>query len=838
MLIFWSTVLYAQCPSTVITANEASYCISEYIELEASNIPSGSSLRWDLGDGFVNGNKIFKGTATSPGILSVDLELTLPNGTVCTYSNNSATNVLALPTPQFSVSRNLLCEGVDTVLLSDETTNSHFRSWVINGATLASTPQQAIYNITKATTQHITLIVEDSNGCTNSLTKNNAIRAYNDLDLDFSLSNTDHCLPYSTNLASSFNLGNQKINSYTWSLPGSNKTSSTSKDVSDVSYLNAGSYSVDLTIQTSQGCTYTLKKKNLVRLGQTATLGIDIPKSELCLSEKTVVTQTTNPLPGSFKWITPSFNSQKVSKYAVRLNYRDTGTYNITVEYNHNGCISTKTETSAIHVSGMKADFKSDNALHCESPHTVALVNHSDTTSGTVASYKWEIVDESNGTTILTSNQKEYAPTITASPISYSVQLITTSSLGCSDTALKKKFIQIRPYQFNFYAEPIIGCVDQEIKYTNKTPSASYYGLDLFSWDFYDKDSITWLGSSGSLSPTYTYTDTGHYYTKLTAANPLGCQETFTKKSVWIIKPNMQFELEDTIMCLSDSVKAIGSSTPSSPLLRHSYTLVHQLTGNTYQFYGDSAYFDVPEVGAYDIKYTYGAQDECRDTISKTLWVNGVKGSISLDSASGCAPFVVQPSLDLKYNYHVGNTDTNLKYNWVSSPKNGTSLEGSSNAQPVVNILKNGNFSVQTFIINSTGCGQYINSSRISTGIKAAFKLDKIKAWVGDTIEITSTTKNSPTSLTWSILNGKTGIWDSISFETRKLLVKDTGIYEISLFVNKDDACFDTITRQIEIGSIEASFSAMDSLIGCAPATLQLENLASNADQLIWYFGD
>lgn len=269
----------------------------------------------------------------------------------------------------------------------------------------------------------------------------------------------------------------------------------------------------------------------MIRLGDKANLNVTVSKNTICLSEPVIVEKTTQPIAGSFRCNIGFDTCKSLNKYRQEMTFRDTGYKNLELIYNHNNCISTKTFDQLIRVQGLKADFSSNNSFHCETPHTVDLVNKSDTISATISTYEWRIFKTTDNSLYASSTTKEYSPSIRDSG-NYNVQLITTAAGGCTDTVTKKDFIRINPYLFDFYAEPNIGCVGQEINYVNRTKSASYYGLDLFSWDFFDTDKTTKLGASGSLSPSFTYNDTGHYHTQLTAANPLGCQEIELKENV------------------------------------------------------------------------------------------------------------------------------------------------------------------------------------------------------------------------------------------------------------------------------------------------------------------
>lgn len=131
LLNLWAIGAFAQCPSVRITSSKSAYCISDYIQLEAIGVLAGSSVAWDLGNGWDTTGTDHFGSTPTFGMLTPKLEVTLSNGTVCSYEETDLVEIYDLPTPQFGVSRNLLCSGIDTIKLYDLTNNTFRRNWVI-----------------------------------------------------------------------------------------------------------------------------------------------------------------------------------------------------------------------------------------------------------------------------------------------------------------------------------------------------------------------------------------------------------------------------------------------------------------------------------------------------------------------------------------------------------------------------------------------------------------------------------------------------------------------------------------------------------------------------------
>ena len=217
-----------------LSATKTEYCISDFVELKITNVPTTASIEWDLGDGYIFGNSTFLGTTFNDGTLDADVRVTLSSGTECNYTSKNVTTIRPLPIASFIASRSLLCSGTDTITLFDLIDKSARISWVINNKILGNTDEVALNNLPGVGNQNVTLVAEDSFGCTGSKTLKGLIKGYNDINLDFDHSNKDNCYPISTNYSCSYNLYNQIITSVLWSLPGSDKNNNTAVNINGV----------------------------------------------------------------------------------------------------------------------------------------------------------------------------------------------------------------------------------------------------------------------------------------------------------------------------------------------------------------------------------------------------------------------------------------------------------------------------------------------------------------------------------------------------------------------------------------------------------------------------
>lgn len=838
-VVFGSFMSMAQCPSTTISASQTQYCASDFVNLIILNTPASAVVSWNTGRGWDTTGTTHNASPITTGFMDVSARFSLADGTLCTVDSLGLIYINEIPTPNFSSSKTKLCKGSETIEFIDNTPNSKNRTWVIGGQRYNAPDKSRFITIDQTGFTDVTLVVEDSLGCRNTKTWNNALEMYDNIKLAVQKNNDDNCLPVRTNFSSSFTSTTQSIATYNWTLPGSNKLTANTKNVASVDYTTPGRYNVALTVNTNRGCAYSITKSSIMTVGEKATINTTISKSEICLSEPVTITQTNQPLPGTFNWDIGSDKRSFTSKHEGIFTFRDTGYFDLNLTYSHNNCISKITQPKVINVGGQKAVFSSSNSFHCEAPHTVDFQNTSDTSSGAIAQYAWEIKDSETGIVLVTSSSKNFSTTINKSPSSYDVRLITTSASGCRDTALEQNFISIAPYDFNFFATPKIGCKDQEIRFINRTKSSSYYGLDLFSWEFLNTNKSIVLGASSAPVSRFRYQDTGHFHARLTAANPLGCQQINTLDSaVHIIEPLLGVFPEDSIICATDFLDFTGTSTPTSPQFGHTYIFTHVATGKEYNYEGESVLVSLDEIGDYTLKYHYGTKTDCKDTLVRNIYANGIKGNIVIDTTTGCSPLTLRPRFEVTDNSHIGSNDNSLTYNWGVTPQAGATILGASSANPIVILNEDRVYQVTLFVTNSSGCSYSTTSKTITLGVEGIITSGRDELCLGDSLDLINTTINNPNINIWSVESAKNHTINIKNTSTRIFTPLDTGSYIVRLIVSKNNECTDTVYKTIKTLSLSADFQLVDSTLSCAPATARFINLSVNADSLIWDFGN
>src|SRR5262249_13768316 len=149
-------------------------------------------------------------------------------------------------------------------------------------------------------------------------------------------------------------------------------------------------------------------------------------------------------------------------------------------------------------------------------------------------SWLWEFGDSATSTN---SNPSH----IYVTPGTYSVRLIVTNSMGCTDTIVRPDYIFARGPVTLFTASATEGCQPFTVNFTNQSVNA----ID-WHWNFGD-------GYSDSVqSLSHTYTDPGVFTATLVTHDTAGCTSFYEYPQKIIVHPKVTaaFATTDTVICL------------------------------------------------------------------------------------------------------------------------------------------------------------------------------------------------------------------------------------------------------------------------------------------------
>lgn len=840
ILVFWASSLSAQCVGFQIEVDESSICAPGLVRFNVLNSISGSTYVWNVGNGPTVSSDTLFSYYTVAGIIDAFVEITLPNGTVCTVSEMDILQVNEKPNPIFSTSNIRVCDLTKDVTLTDITPNSASRSWVVDQTNFSNTDTFIKHSFVSPGLKTLSLVVVDSNGCQGVSEFKDAIMVYKNPDFSYSINANSGCVPVS--IAISFdrnpNLGGLS-KSYLWTFNDDPLDTTSAVEPLARSFSETSNFKVKLEVNVSNGCNYVLEKVDSVDAGDTVDLNVIVDNPTPCRKDEVRIIQTNDTLSGDVIWNFSGVSHQLLSSNndSVVLRTIETGKIGLVLEYNQNGCITRKEYNELLEVKGVIADFKSSNSYNCVVPHTVDLIDSSNKLDANTLFFNWRILRGTSS--LLSSTQMNPSFTFTDFPASYDVELAVLGDNGCTDTMLKSGFIYQEPMTATFTAFPMKGCVNQSINFRNLTKPSTFAASDSFKWYFFDKDGSTILDSSKQFSPVRSYSDTGFYDVLLIGYNSLGCTDTLrVDDAVEIIHSVLDYSISDTIFCVADKLDLVGNSAPLD--VNFGYTWTFRNTDSPSQRYTSSGKFTgirIPEIGRYEAIVTHNIVGGC--LVSDTFFVhaNGVKASIVVDSFNACVPLDIMPRYRIDVDKFEGEIDSSYDFLWTAPEGSGITVQNTLTVSPTVRFTRTGDYNIGVRIKNSAGCFFNGLSDTLELRNRAPVLLADNRICLGDSLSVLNSNYDNISDLNWTLEpSGKSTIYEKSSDEYI-IAIDSQGVYYLDGVITADGNCIDTTGISFEVIKVKAEFVAVDSFLVCAPIYAEFESSSVNADTLIWHFG-
>ena len=560
--------------------------------------------------------------------------------------------------------------------------------------------------------------------------------------------------------------------------------------------------------------------------------------------------------------------------------YQNNGSYDVQLIIDYaSGCTDTLLFVNRFSFSSPTADFSSPTTAIC-SPATVDFINQS--TNATI--YQWNFGDS-------ISSNIDNPSHIYNIPGYYTVSLIASNAIGCSDTTTYTNFLLIPGTYTNFSVNSTDGCPMLINQFTDLSINASTW-----NWNFGD-------GYSSSIqNPQHLYADTGSFQVTLITTDTIGCSSFYTMPMPIVIHPFPVAiaSVTNTNVCTPNPITFQNTSTNATSYLWS--------FGNGDTSTSVSPIYSYPNQGLFNVELIAISQYGCSDTMQLTPTINVSSNPVAsfiVDSISGCAPNNI--------NFYSTSIDTvGATYSWTFG--NGISYNGSN---PSVYYNNPGNYNVNLTVTNNNGCSDTVLSTinipskplasgsiSDSSGCAPFFcqfseqSIDAVNYhWdFGDgytsnaanpshiylaagsynpflvatniqgctdtfyfsfpisvytkpqaIFSMSSSSTCSPHSeqlINNSVFNpGANFFWEFGDGKTSTSInptnVYDTaGIFDISLTVTDLSGCWDSATKPININQTPIANANIDNNVGCSPLTVNFSNNSQFSSSYVWSFGD
>jgi gliding motility-associated-like protein len=799
LLIFFCLWLHyaaqAQSATPGFTSSPVAGCSPLVVKFTDQSTGTPLSWFWDFGNGATSTLKNPSTTYFAPGQYSVSLTVTYADGAKTVTQPNHIT-VFENPKAAFKVSDSAGCypfpvQFTDESIASPGTANT---SWVWDfGDGTQSTQQNPVNTYNYDGTYTVSLKVVSDKGCWSVATKQTHIKVTGGLTADF-----DFVQPVSCQAPFPISFTNKSVGpgtlDYSWDF--GDGTTSTDANPS-YTYPQTGTYTVTLVTKSSEGCVDTMRKENLLNLQNTAT-SFTVP-NKICTNDSVHFTNTSSSAATQSFWNfgdgTTSADSSPVKVYTT------TGTFTVKLVQGYGICSDSASQTIEV-FARPTAGFSLDKRTGCQVPLTVQFQN----SSTNAVSYQWDFGD---GTTSTQAN-----PSHTYTQLGdYDVTLIVTNASGCTDEFRMEKAVSLAEPEIRITASPERGCLPLPVQFrpniTSNDPVITYL------WNFGDG------ATSPEAQPSHTYTQQGNFTVSLTITTASGCTETLVMPDLVSAgnKPQAGFTAAPTTLCASQTVSFTNTSTGS--------------TGWEWDF-GNGAtsgeqhpVYQYSDTGTFSVRLiadNYG----CRDTITLTDLIT-IKPPIAL--------FEIETVCDDKF-FHQFRDRSIGATTWQWNFGDGTT---STEQNPVHRYASLGTFTVQLTVTNDT-CSQTIQQLvRVGGGVPD-FSASLNNVCKGTEIQLTadSTNASNIVSYSWNVGGGL----PQQSGNTISVTYQQAGLYTVSLIVQDQNGCLDSMVKQqyIKINGPTAAIQAANNN-GCKGLEARFTD-ASQSDgtnritQWEWNLGD
>ncbi len=754
-LIFVLLAIFSFSTKAQLTANftatPLSGCAPLVVSFTDQSTGSPTQWKWDLGNGTISFLQNPSGTYFNPGQYTVKLVIYNAAGDSSVIIKPQYINVYATPVVAFFGTPLAGCFPLPVNFTDQSTAGSGtITTWQWDfGDGTSSNIQNPLHIYAAAGNYNVTLRLTNSFGCIKVLSKAQYIKISSGVHADFSNSAPSGCLmPVNINFQN-LSTGTGAL-SYQWSF-GDGGTS-TLANPSHL-YNAAGIYTVQLITTSSNGCTDTITKINLINI---ANINAAFTSSgSVCVNAPLSITNTSTPLPIAVAWDFGDATTSTVTN-PIKI-YNTAGVFQIRLIANFGGCFDTAFKTVSVFDNPV-AGFTNSNSESCKPPLTVSFNNNS---TGAII-YNWNFGD---GNTSLLQN-----PTHTYTNYgTFDVVLIVTNSNGCSDTLRKISLVKILPPRVTINNLPVSACAPLTWSFSSTINSID--PVISYLWDFGDGT------TSAASNPTHVF-NAGSYTIQLMILTAGGCTDTATVTPGIIasVKPVANLVATPRDICAHLPVTftdlSTGTATSWLWLFGDGGTSTEQ---NPIHIYEDTGYFDITLIVC---------NAGCCDSIKFIRYIHINPPIAAFDVSFNCN----NPKLRIFTDHSIGADE----WNWNFGDGATSVLQS-----PVHTYADTGTYTITLLVKNyTTGC-EYTKTETIQIiSEKANFNVSDSVICKNNSINFTAIGNNNinVTSFEWSFGDGTTSNNSTVSH-----IYTLAGKYTVQLIVTDIFGCKDTLIKPLYI---------------------------------------
>lgn len=680
--------------------------------------------KWTYPDASTDSVQNPKKVLPNQGANSVKLEVIADNG--CVGDTTKIVTVSPSPINTFGMSPLQAC-GSATVTFTDTSSfaGGPINEWYWdfgNGTTLSTNTNTAQTQNYNSSGSYIIKHYVRAGTC-GSDTTTKILRIFASPIANFT--STQGCLQDSTvQFTNSSTISDGQVLTYSWNF-GDGNANVGNPNTSTVTnpthkYSAYGTYNVQLTVTTSNGCSHSITiPYTVIGFGSAINYTIN-NQSSLCSQNQVQFTNNSNVVADSvykieiyWDWInqpavfdidnSPTANKNYFHNYS---SFSTPLTKTFTVKwrvYSKGGCVSEKLVDIILNAKPVLSFSSIASRCVNVSPASIAFASVTNGVTGTG-------VYSGNGTT----STGVFNPSIAGVGL-HTIKFVFTSNGGCVDSITQTIRVFDKPIA-NFNLSGNI-CQRDSILITNSSTISSG-NINTWNWNFGDASSVS-LNNGNSFKKNYS--NAGNYVIKLVVISDSGCiSDTLSQQAIVFANPQSSFTIS-ALRCADSSIVFTTTSTFSSGVIQNWYwnfgngNTINVNNGNL-----QTQVFSTP--GVYNVKHVVSAQAGCvSDTTITQVTIFG-NPQVAFSNTQGC---LTDSIVQFTNNSSVIDAQT-INYTWNFGDVNANI--GNPNTSTVINpshkYIAYGNYLVSLTANTTNGCAKtFIKTIRID-GLKPNVNFD------------------------------------------------------------------------------------------------------------------
>ncbi|MBK8722023.1 MAG: PKD domain-containing protein [Saprospiraceae bacterium] len=644
----------------------------------------------------------------------------------------------------------------------------------------------------------ICLTVTDEKGNTNTECKKQFIQVFKLPAPDFSIDKKSGCVPLNVSFFDKTLIGSSNIYKWIWDIGGEKGVVIDTIGNLNLSntYQNAGIYKASLTVIDKNGCSQTISKNNLITVFENPNLELVQSDYFSCLPPFSPKFEIKYPsIDVDYNWTFS--NGQKLVGNIVQPSFDQNGSYSISISAKNRitGCENTKVYSNSVNVGNeVVIDFQTTR--NCINTNLL----FSDKSNIKADSIKWDFDD---GTY---SNEKEVAHSYLSEGC-YKISL-TRFLNGCETKKTLDTCVKIfKPAKIDLNISPKNDCT------IPKTINFKYVSQDSILNTIWKLDSQI-IGTTQNTS--FNINQYGRYPFTLYVEDLNHCESIFID-TINIQKLTAKLSKSKIEGCKPLTFTLTDSSLTDSPITNWYWEVNGKIDSNS------TPTFTITDTGVYNIKLAVKNLSGCSDTILLKDIIKVGQPPI-LDILVTPKKSCLIDSLQFIYN---GTNNAN-KFYWQFGDSTNSILKNPWHT------YNNFGFFDVSLIAYHYNCPSSIFKPNFVELFAPLAAFDVIRS-CSNPLNIQFVDKSILADSIWWDFGISNSFTDTSTLSNPSFIYPDTGSYTVTLFAKNDSTgCTHIKKQEIRIYQPIPNFT-IDTLLGCSPLTIKLQNISKYTDTIKWF---